>query len=188
MIPSLIKTLRASVVSLVSILILASCMTGPKISNHINPDVDLGSLNSFALLPLPTSIPGGEPSAIIRYGRAAQDGLKNALTAKGYSESDLVDADFAVNIKATVVPKVHVTEMGYDYGRYGRLGSWGYDNSSTVNVDNYEEGTLIIEVFETESKQLAWVGWAKGRKKNKAMTRQELRDLIATVLESFPTK
>ncbi len=186
MIPIFVKTLSPNIVSLIAILLFASCTTGPKISNEINPEVDLNSLNSFALLPL--SLPGADSSAIIRYGKAAQDGLKNALTAKGYSESDLANADFTVNLKATVVAKVDVTNWGYDYGHYGRQGSWGSGNMGTIDVDNYEDGTLIIEIFETESKQLAWVGWAKGRKKSKGMTRKELRDLIATVLESFPTK
>lgn len=175
------------------IVLLAGCSTGPRISNELNPDADLSALSSFALLPLPTQIPGADPGAILRYGKTAQEGLEDALTAKGYTLSEIANADFAVNIKATLVPKVEVTDWGFDYGYYGRRGYWGrgypYGSmGSNIDIDSYEEGTLIIELFETKSKQLVWVGWATGRKKSKPMEHEELKLLISNILESFPSK
>ncbi|MBL4575599.1 MAG: DUF4136 domain-containing protein [Opitutaceae bacterium] len=185
MISFLKKSLRLSILPLVATLLFAGCSTGPTISNTGNPDVNISSLDTFALLPLPSSVPGGDPASIIRYGKTAQDSLRSNFTTKGYSEVALEDADFTVNIKATVIPKVNVTDWGYGYSHYGRHGSWG---ASNVSVDSYDEGTLIIEVFDNVSKQLAWVGSAKGRTKRKGMTLEELTILISNVLESFPTK
>jgi len=179
--------------SVAGIFLLSGCATSSKISNELNPEFDFTTLHSFALMPLPTNIPGADPGTILRYGKTAQEGLKAALESKGYREVDANEADFAVNLKATIVPKIEVTDWGFDYGHYGRRGYWGarYPYGSmggNVDVDSYKEGTLIIEIFDTKSKELAWVSWATGRKKSKPMEHEELKTLIGEILESFPQK
>ena len=187
------KSLKSNLIIAAALLFLLGCATGPKISNETNPEIDFSPYQSFSLLPLPTSLPGADPGTILRNGKAAQDGIRAALEIKGYTETDLENADFVINLKGSVVPKVKVTDwgMGMGYGSYGRHGAGGrgYSYSSmgtNVDIDNYEEGTFILEVFDVETKNLAWVGWAVGRKRSEPMPHDELKLLIAKMFESFP--
>ncbi|MBK1880680.1 DUF4136 domain-containing protein [Pelagicoccus mobilis] len=170
--------------------LLTGCQTGPKISDELNPDTDFSAFQSFALLPLPKDIPGADPGAILRYGKAAQDGLRDALTGKGYTEAELAQADIAVHLKASLVPKIEITDWGYDYGYYGRRGYWGrgypYSMGRDIDVDSYDEGTIVIELFDNKTKQLVWVGWATGRKKSKPMEQADLKALIAEIITTLP--
>ena len=56
--------------------------------------------------------------------------------------------------------KVDVRTWGYGYGPYGRYwgGTWGHGG---VSVYQYEEGTLIIDFVDSNSKNLLWRGAAK---------------------------
>ncbi len=149
-------------------------------------------------MPLPQGSMGKNPGVILKYGQTAQDGVREALFSKGYTETAIETADFVVNIKANSVPKVKITDMGYNYGAYGSWGRRGYPygyggyNSmsmgmnSGVHVDNYEEGTLILEIYEAESKELLWVGWATDRKSKKGIGHGELKLLIRDIMVSFP--
>lgn len=175
------------------LLSLHGCATGPKIQNELNPEVQIQDFSTFALLPLPQRIPGASPGTILRYGKTAQDAVKESLTAKGYTEASIEEADFSINIKATIVPKVNVTNWGFDYGYYSRPGYRGgfypYGSmGSSVDVDSYEEGTLILEAFDSKTKALAWVGWASSRKSSKPMEHEALKLLIDSILATYPSK
>jgi len=85
------------------------------------------------------------------------------LTAKGLTEvaagqpSDLV-VRYWVGIKdKQSVESVPGSSLGYGYGPYGPYwgGRWGtaYDQ---VIVNNYREGTLIIDLIDAKTKELAW--------------------------------
>lgn len=171
----------------------AACSTTPKVKHETNPDVSTIDYATFALLPLPDSIPGADPGTLLRYGKTAINSLRTTLIAKGYTEESLVEADFAVVVKAQIVPKVDVSDYGLDYGayygRYGRRGMpYATMGTSSVDVDSYDEGTLIIEIYDTETKELAWVGWTSSRIRSKKMTDEQLQALISQVLVAFPSK
>lgn len=186
--------------SIVTLIALVGCESVPKIDNQINPNVDLSNFKLFALLPLPTSIPGADPGVILKYGQTVHEGVSETLYSKGYIPTAVENADFVVNIKANSVPKVKVTDMGYNYGPsynawgyggrypygYGGYNSMAMGMNSGVRVDNYEEGTLIIEIYDAKNKELVWVGWATDRKKKKGIGHGELKMLIRNIMVSFP--
>ena len=186
------RTLTLIAIIPTALIILGACATTPKITSETNPNANVAAYKAFALLPLPKDIPGGDPGMILRYGKTAQDAMRQALDSKGYSDTNIENADFLVNIKATIVPKVQVTDWDLDYGYYGRRGYWGrgyypYGTiGSDIDIDTYEEGTLIIEIFDASNKDLAWVGWATGKRKKEPISQEYLTSLIASILADFP--
>ena len=67
-------------------------------------------------------------------------------------------------IKGKAVPKTDVTDWGFSYGvGWGGYPYGGYYGGSNVTVDQYDEGTLIVEVYDLKAKKMLWVGWVTGR-------------------------
>ncbi len=171
----------------------SGCATGPKISSQGNPEIDLSSYESYAILTPSRLVEGGNPGAGIKYGPIVKDALRTSLNGKGYREVGPEAADFTVVAKATIIPKTVVTDYGYDYGMIPGPGPYGYRGprypygsmGGGVDVTTFDEGTLILEVFDVESKQMAWVGWAKDRVR-KNVEPDLIQAVIAEILSSFP--
>jgi hypothetical protein len=64
---------------------------------------------------------------------------------------------------------------------------WGGFGESTTWVDNYEVGTLVVDMFDTRSKKLIWRGSASDtlpENPNKAM--KDLEKSTEKMFEHFP--
>jgi len=178
-----------SLFAALSIILLSGCESPMKVDSESDPNVDLTAYQTYSLLPLPDSIPGADPGAVLRMKRIVTDALKEAMADKGYTEVALQVADFAVHITGKVVPKTDVTDWGYAYSPSPR---WGYrypyhGGGSNVTVDQYEEGSLILEIFDTTRNEMVWVGWGTARTKGKDPTPERALSVVSEILASFPS-
>ena len=74
--------------------------------------------------------------------------------------------------------------FGYYYGGFGGLRAPGY---STTSVQNYKVGTLILDMYNAESKQLVWRSIAKrGISDSSDAKRAELNTAVDKMLGDFP--
>jgi hypothetical protein len=49
--------------------------------------------------------------------------------------------------------------MGYGYGRWGWGGGYGMGSSTTsYSEDDYKEGTVVIDFYDSGTKNLVWQG------------------------------
>ncbi len=82
----------------------------------------------------------------------AQDGLKEATEGEP-------DCYVYTHVSGKSAQSVSIDHFGYGgyYGWSGWGGGWG---TTSVNVSNYVEGTLIVDVVDAGTKQLAWRGLA----------------------------
>jgi hypothetical protein len=173
---------------LTALLLLFGCQSGPKISSEFNPDTDFSGYSKYVMLPLPASIPGGDPGMVLRTGKIIEQAAIDSLAAKGFQQVEAAEADFAVKLTGKVVPKVDVTDMGYTAmprrGWYGYYQPFYYE--SNVYVDQYEEGTLIIEVYDAASRELVWVGWGEARKRSGPPDTERINAAVDSILAGFP--
>ena len=170
-------------------LLAAGCQSVPKAQSESDPNIDLTRYKTFALLPLPERVAGGDPGLMLRIGNTLSSSVKEGLTAKGYREAELNAADFAVQVAGQIVPRVDVTDWGYSSipgswtRRYPYAVTAGYRD---VTVDSYEEGTLSIEVYDSKLKKMVWTGWMKGRTSSKREDPARLRQGVTNILAQFP--
>lgn len=168
--------------------VITGCQSAPKVSSEYNPDADFSAYKTYVMLPLPNSIPGADPGMILRTGKIVESAAIDALNAKGLQQVEAAEADFAVKLTGKVVPKVDVTDMGYtampSRGWYGYYQPYYYE--SNVYVDQYEEGTLIIEIYDAGSKELTWVGWGVARKRSGAADPERIQAAVNSILAGFP--
>ena len=144
------------------------------------------------MMPLPSEIPGAEPELILRIGGVVKSTLEDELKSKGYVQVDIGSADFTVNVSGKIVPKVDVVDFGYmPYNTYPSGGRWGRHHPYTsgyrdIYVDEYEEGTLTVGIYDASTKKLAWVGWTTGRRDPGGPNLELITERVRGVIAEFP--
>jgi len=83
--------------------------------------------------------------------------VRQQMIAKGFTEAE--NADLLVNITSILKNEKEIVANSYGYGGGYRPYAWGGGNmSTTVNVQNYIAGSLIIEVATAQGNKLLWEG------------------------------
>jgi hypothetical protein len=118
--------------------------------------------------------------------------VDRALQAKGYREVTS-NPDFDVAWHASIEQKQSLRTVGTDYGwGYGWYGpGWGGMGmtSSTTYVDEWDEGTVVVGVFDPQTNDMIWWGSAQAEldQKRSPEEAQERADKAAVKLfEDFP--
>jgi hypothetical protein len=120
--------------------------------------------------------------------RATED-VKAGLISKGWTEAPEGQAEAAVVTHATTMTK-HTYETLYD----GFGGGWGWRRGwggrfggSTTYVRDYKVGTVVVDIFDTKTKEAIWRGSASdalsGNPDNNAKATEAA---ITKMLANFP--
>ncbi len=124
----------------------------------------------------------------------AEDAIRQELVRKGYREaSDSGTADFSVDFTIGSKERTDVDSYpsayaggGWGWGNRGWWGGpyWGQD----LDVRQYREGTLSIDIFDTKTHRPVWHGWAKKEltRKDIEQSEQPIRRAVSAVLARFP--
>jgi hypothetical protein len=119
------------------------------------------------------------------------DRIKNAvdadLTAKGYTQLPSGGSMSIVAMEATKNQRTLNTVYN------GMGGGWrwrgGFGGDSTTYVDNYKVGTLVLDMFDAQSKKLLWRGAASDTLSDKADKNiKNLNKGVQKMLKDFPPK
>jgi len=186
------KLLLAGLLSAGTLLFHAGCATKPMLAYDLNPEVDISAFETFSLMPLPDRVKGARPDAVEHYGAAAQAAMREALTAKGYREVPFGQADFAVNLKAAVSPRLNVSQWGYTTGNYAGTDYWGtssyYEVVADVDITPEDHAIILLEIYENKNKTLAWCSWAIDRTRKNRMPIDEFTEKLKGMFVTFPAK
>jgi hypothetical protein len=166
--------------------VLCGCAAKPKICSTAKPGVDYSQFKTFTLRPLPTSGPASDPGLMLRLAEPAQRIITEQLTAKGLTSTSATNADLAVNLRGQSIPRVEVRDWGYEPAPMRVRGGWYYSGTyRDVDVYNYEENKLIIEIFENRRQELIWVGWSESRSTG-AVPTEKFEQMLRSILALFP--
>ena len=149
-----------------------------------DPAADFQDLKTYSWLEGPV------PSRFELAHRRAVEIVNQVLAEHGYRKTT-DNPDFGVAVHFSTQQKVQVTDWGYGYAggaRYrGRYGSYGAGRD--IDVRQYTEGSLILDVVDSASKQLIWRGSATGTV-SKSSTPEErtkrTREAVEALLAQFP--
>ena len=130
---------RRSVALVLATLALSACASTPVVTSDTTPGANFSNYKTFVLVnPQP---PGGMNP--VSFERIRQ-GVENSMTAKGFTKAD--PADLSVILTLGARDKTDVTT----WGRFGQQ----------VDVYNYTEGKLAVDIFDSNTKQALWHGSA----------------------------
>lgn len=117
------------------------------------------------------------------------DRIKSAvdadLTAKGFTQVPSGGSICLVAIEATQNKQT----LNTFYNGFGGGWRWrgGFGGDSTTYVDNYKVGTLVLDMFDSQSKKLVWRGSASGTLSDKADKNiKNLNKGVQKMLKDFP--
>ena len=172
-----------------------SCATPIKTSFDRDAAADFSQYRTFAWV-------GPKPLARAKQGTTSPSfvsalddqrlrrAVDRTLKGKGYTlvpEANQADLAIAYSVGSEDKVRVHQS-MGvatvHPYpGRYS-YGSWY--SGSTVNVQQYTEGTLSIEAYDQKTEQAVWVGWASKRLSRNDDSQKLINEAVSKILTPFP--
>ena len=174
---------------LLIVMSLGGC-AGVRVSQDYEPGTDFATYKTFgwksAVQPQTGDIRIDNPLLDGRIRKA----LERALAAKGYRNTDQGSADLLVDYILAVQAKIDSSpvSIGTVFG-IGGGGSFGGIGVGTPVVDSYEEGLLVINLYNSKTGQLIWrgsgtrrIGWQSDPAKNT----EEVDTLVDRILAQYP--
>ena len=169
---------------LVPVLALAACATKPQISSDYDHSAQFSAYHSFTLIMRPHEIAQSNPFVVQR----TYDAIREELSSKGFTYvTDPAQADFAVDFTIGTRDRVDVHSYPATFGGpWLGAGWWG----NQIDVRQYQEGTLAIDVFDVRSRRAVWHGAGKKELSESEMQHSQalIQEAVAGVLATFPPK
>ncbi|HEX5130990.1 MAG TPA: DUF4136 domain-containing protein [Candidatus Krumholzibacteria bacterium] len=178
---------RTAIICLAT-LFLASCS-----SYEINHDYDVeapfAEYHTYDWMPArPDTAASGADAALTHNAlldRRVRDAVDASLAEKGFAR-DTTHPDLLVAYHAGIKDRMDITDWGYDYS--GDYSGWvGRD----IDVLNYSEGTLLVDLLSAESGNLVWRGIATGALETgrSPETRERtIHEAVAKMFRGYPPR
>lgn len=164
------KAVISLALAAIAALALGGCATvGPEIQTDYDATIDFSRFETFAVMDR------GERGVTRTYDtlgdRRVMEAVTRELTARGYRKVE-EDPDLLVNFAMSTESVEQVRSVpssmvhpGYAWrsGFYHPWPAYSYPYAYETWVDRYEEGTLYIDLVDSERNQLVWEARAVGR-------------------------
>lgn len=167
-------------------LLLAACSTGPTVRSERDASAVFSGYATFGFFEPAGTDKAGYESLVTQALKAA---TRREMEARGYRYAES-GADLLVNFNAQLADRTNVQPRAmpvpppeyYGYRSYVTWPDYG------LVVDQYQEGTLNIDVVDAQRKRLIWEGVAIGRVTEKVQRhRAEAIDkAVAEIFKTYP--
>jgi len=173
-----------NVIITISLIVLLSSCSSLNISTDYDPTQDFSKYKTYRWARIKERDPNDILSKNLMLRKRIQAAVNKGLIEKGFTKLDKGKPDFIVFIHAGVQQRMNV----YHHGGYYYGGWWGPYGGYT-SVSHYKQGTLVIDIVDTEEKELSWRGIASDVVKSYAdpeALQEELDYIISAMLDDFP--
>ncbi len=198
--PIITAAQRALTTVAFSLLVVACTSSPPKPTVDFKQDYSFAGVRKFAFYEGSGQVSGDNPLRISDMQRERADtALRGALERRGYQfVADPAEADLLVSWHLATQDKTDVRTYetpsyggyyGYSrYNRYAGYNCWNCMGSQTeVSVQNYTEGTFIVDLIDPEMKQSVWRSVIQSKLKEKSKADQAQYDAAAdSIFAAFP--
>lgn len=160
-------------------LIVSVFMIGMAFGQNVRTDydhhTDFGNFHTYSWAKVQTTDPLWEPRI--------KDAVNHALESKGWHE-----VQSGGEVMLTAVGSARNQQEYQTF--YDGMGGWGWGNGfgeTTTNVVNQPVGTLILDMYNAQNKQLVWRGVASNTLSSKTEKNvHELDQAVDKMLKNFP--
>lgn len=169
--------MRAAHFALTITLLLSACSNTPTVTTDHNPAASFSSYRTYMWISKPDNM------APLMQQRMVES-VDEQLSKLGWTQS--TNADVAIAAQAVLSQKQTLDTMysGPAYRGWG-WSSWG--GSSTTTVRTYNIGTLVIDMFDTKTRQGIWRGTASGTLSDSPETRSgKVQAGVEKMFATFP--
>ncbi|MBX2844035.1 MAG: DUF4136 domain-containing protein [Flammeovirgaceae bacterium] len=111
--------------------------------------------------------------------RRVKEAVVQQMDTRGYKVSE--DPDLLVNVRIMVKTRRNATSNNpYPYRYY-----WG--GSYNVNINEYEESTIVVDLIDGKKKELVWQGSIEMPTTNDVESRdRKIKDAVMTLFLKYP--
>jgi hypothetical protein len=175
-----------SVTALLSLLFFSACSTPSTVDYDRTLLVQMRNYESYSIVPREERSAGQHLSLTEIVDRRVVQAIHQSLQERGL-RPDENSPDCRIAFFTTTEKRTEMQDLGLAGGYY-RHGwkSGGWSSYAPVSIDEYEEGTLILDVIDTQSGQLAWRGATSRRLGHSAPNEGEVQTAVSQILTEFP--
>ncbi len=163
----------------IGILAVSTGCSTIRVETDFDPDADFASLKTYKWIEH-TKKTDSEMMKDPLIRTHVINAVENEMDAKGYFKAVNENPDFLIAFYAGSRKKVDVTHYHYRYGRWGRL------RGRDISVRKYKEGTLIVDIIDARTKQLAWRGWAVSVLHGRENAAEDIQASVKKMLHRYP--
>ena len=173
-------------------LAMAAGCASVKVDSDYDPGTDFASLKTWSWVADPPQLEGGvrvQGNQLLK--NRVTSAVERTLSSQGYPEAQ-GSPDFRVAFSFGAQQKLDVQSSpsagGY-YGGRGRGGVYSGWGGSTVDVQQYTEGTLIIDILRPDGQNLLWRGTGTTRlreEKDPQKRTEKVNAAVEKILAQFP--
>jgi hypothetical protein len=183
-------------VLIVFLAVLGIACSSVRTQYDFDPSADFTAWRTYAWFP------NGSPSTgdprldnPLLHGRI-ENAIDRTLGARGHTRVQDRTPDFYVNIHLSTEQKINVRTMNRSYvggphGRHWGGAGWGGVGWTETRVDQYEEGTLVIDFIDAPARRLVWRGSGTRRLSRDARpdrVTKRVNEAVDEILGQFPPK
>ena len=181
------KTLALLVLVAASLLAAAGCAWSPTIRSDYDTTVRFEDWTTWAWAPQSAEVGVGAVSASLHDARIRRS-VESTLAARGYRQVRAEDADFLLAYRVLITSEADVTvwddpDWGYRWRRNWR--------PTHVSVHRYEMGSLILDVIQRRTGDIAWRGWAEAEVNRSTAPEERDRRIdvaVQMIFDRFPPR
>jgi len=159
---------------------LAACSSAPKIRTDYDAAYDFSGLSTYHLVERNIAADPNDESTTLNDQRVSR-AIVGQMALRGLTAVASGDADIVVNFHLVTADRTQVTSYNDRYG-YHRRGA------SRVDVWEYTEGTLILDLVDPEANRVVWRGEASALVKDRTSEERDAmaNEYIASMFASMP--
>ena len=171
------------------LLALAGC-SSISVNHDYDTHADFTTYQTFAWMErsqeMPANAEQAEQSSDL-LDRRIRGSIEGELAHRGMAQVTGSEADLLVVYHLGTQEKVQVTDWGYSYSNY----YWGYGGRQ-IDVYQYTQGTLIIDLVDAGTQNLVWRG--SGTKtidrtqKSPEQLQANIDEAVGRIMQSYPPK
>jgi hypothetical protein len=181
------KSTVFSLMIAIAFLFVLSCGPSLKVTSDFDRSVDFSQFKTFRIASPDLQHQSVSPLNQQRIVTA----ISNEMGKKGFKES--AEADLEINAVVILENRQSVTASTtnfYGTGGFYRPYSWGptmSTSATTFNVQHYQNGSLIIDILDTKTRNLVWTG-VGNRDINRPLNDpdKEINSAVQSIMANFP--
>ncbi|MEJ2539946.1 MAG: DUF4136 domain-containing protein [Gemmatimonadota bacterium] len=182
--------MRRILTALAISLMLGACGGGLNVNSDYAPSTDFTPYRTWDYMPNQGSTPNASSNQLI--DQRLRLAVEQTMEQKGYRR-DTSDPDFYVGYQLLLDQQTNYETVndywgsGWNYGWYGPPG--GGMSTSTTRQVNYTVGTLVVDFFDADERQLIWRGSAEGTvepESDPEARQARANEAVSEILAQFP--
>ncbi len=180
--------MRFRMLAAAACLLLAGC-SQYDIKYDYDTESNFSNFKTYAWIPVTINEGSTSAQTAMQKNTLLDGRIRSAVDAAMVSKGFTLNADtpdLLVVYHTGMQNQVDVTDWGYSYaGSY-----WGWAGRD-IDVYNYTEGTLLVDLVNAQSKKLAWRGSATGvvdPSNSPEKVQERINEVVAEIFENYPPK